>query len=82
MEEKNIHWLPEEEYKKAVGQLRLQINGILGQTFNMYGLGDAIPGATSAIVKLAEDFGLRVRGEDHPIQVHYVDRFGRGLPDD
>lgn len=59
----NIHWLSDDDYAKAVGQLRLQVANILG-VFSMYGLGDYIPEATNEIVRRAEDFGLRVRGVD------------------
>ena len=61
-----IHWLPDEEYQKAVAQLRLQLNGVFS-VFNTYGLDVYVPGAISEAVKLAEDFGLRVRGVDKPI---------------
>jgi len=64
-------WLTEEEYAKAVGQLRLSIGAILGSTFSLYGMGAYTPGATEAIVKLAEDFSLRCRGLDKPIMVDY-----------
>jgi len=59
-------WLEDDQYQKAVGQLRLQLNGILG-VFDMYGLGVHIPSAISAIVAVCEQFGMRVRGDDEPI---------------
>ena len=61
-----ITWLSDEDYKKAVGQLRLQLVGVF-TPFECYGLQAFIPGATIIVIKLAEDFGLRVRGVDHPI---------------
>ena len=64
-------WLPDEEYTKAVGQLRMQLSGVL-EPFDMYGQGVYIPTAVSEIVKLAEDFGLRVRGVDKPIDLGLV----------
>lgn len=67
------HKLPEEEYRKAVGQLRLQLNGVF-DPFRLYGLDIFIPGAVEETLKLAEDFGLRVRGEDKPISLEYVRR--------
>ncbi len=73
-----IHWLPQPEYDKAVGQLSLQIGAALS-VFNLYGLGVHIPGAQSEIVKLCEDFGLRVRGIDKPLSLEMVRRQnGRG----
>lgn len=68
-----IHWLPDEDYRKATGQLRLQVGGVL-RMFDIHGLGVYIPQATEAIVKLTEDFGLRVRGVDHPISLDLVER--------
>jgi len=58
--------LPEQEYKKAVGQFRLQLNGVF-QPFKLYGLDILIPGAIDEVVELAEQFGMRVRGVDVPI---------------
>ncbi len=74
-----VHWLSDADYKKAVSQLRMQYQKVLAP-FDAYGLGVFIPGAVTAAVKLAEDFGLRVRGlENHQIsfeqatgQVHIV----------
>lgn len=71
----DIHWLSDEEYQKAVGQLRLQLNGVMAP-FKQYGLNVFIPGAIAEIVQLAEDFGLRVRGVDKPIDLDLV-RKGR-----
>lgn len=67
----NIHWLSDADYNKSVGQLRLQVGAVLGTTFNMYGMDAYCIGATNAIVKLAEDFALRCRGVDKPIEVYY-----------
>ncbi len=71
-----IHWLPEEEYKKAIGQFRLQLNGVFAP-FNLYGLGVFIDSAIAETVKLTEDFGLRVRGIDKTISLESV-RNGNG----
>lgn len=73
----DIHWLPEADYKKAVIQLRLQVGGVL-EPFDTYGLGVFIPGAVLEIVKLCEDFGLRVRGMDKPISLEMVRKERRG----
>lgn len=66
-----IHWLSDEDYKKAVTQLRLQLNGVFS-VFRMYGLDAYIPGAIEEIVMLAEDFGLRVRGVDKAISIEMI----------
>ena len=44
-------FLPEEEYTKAVGQMRMQFNGIF-MPFRMYGMDVFIPGA---IIESAEN---------------------------
>ena len=79
---KSIHWLSDEEYSKAVGQLQRQAAGIFDflKVDNklpiryMYGLGDLVPGAIEEIVKLCEDFGLRVRGVDKPLALDIIRR--------
>lgn len=71
-----IHWLSQEDYDKAVGQLRLQLNGVFS-VFNVYGQGAFIPQAVEECLCLAEDFGLRVRGIDKPIALELVRRNGR-----
>lgn len=65
--------LSDEEYTKAIGQFRLAVNAMLG-VFDRYGQGVYIPGASDEIVRLAEDFGLRVRGVDKPISLAYIRR--------
>lgn len=67
------NWLSDEDYEKAVGQLRLSLIGVFSP-FNIYGLGDFIPGAIAEAVTLAEDFGLRVRGVDQPISIELTRR--------
>ena len=67
----NIHWLSNPNYAKAVGQFKLQLNGVL-EPFRLYGLDVFIPGAIEEITCLAEDFGLRVRGVDKPIDIKMV----------
>ena len=74
--------LGEKDYQKAITQLRMQAGGIFDfmkvdeklPVRYLYGLGDWVPGAIEEIVKLAEDFGLRVRGVDKPISIDYVRR--------
>lgn len=65
---KDIYWLPEDSYKKAIGQYRLQLGEILS-VFNLHGLGTLIPGAMEEIVEITEDYGKRVRGVDKPIKL-------------
>jgi len=65
--------LSDEDYAKAIGQFRLAVGATL-QVFNMYGMGEFIAGVQDEIVRLAEDFGLRVRGIDKPISIDYVRR--------
>jgi hypothetical protein len=68
--------LSDEDYAKAVGQLRLAVGAVLS-AFNQYGMDVYIAGAQAEIVKLCEDFGMRVRGIDQPISLDYVRRNGR-----
>jgi len=46
-----IYWLPDDEYKKAIGQFRLQLNGVF-EPFNQYGQEVYVPGAIKETVKL------------------------------
>lgn len=71
VEGKDIPWLSEEEYQKAVGQFRFQVSKVF-YAFGMYGMQAYIPGAVNEIVALAEDFGLRVRGVDKPISLELL----------
>lgn len=65
----DIYWLPEDDFKKARGQLQLQIGEILS-VFDMYGMGAYITGAVEELIEVAEDFSKRVRGDkDQPIRV-------------
>lgn len=82
------YFLPEEEYRKAIGSLRLQMAGIFDflkvddklPVRYQYGMGDYVPGAIEEAVGLAEDFGLRIRGVDKPISIENVrrKRYGKG----
>ncbi len=60
-------WLSDEDYQKAVGQMRLQFNGILSSVFTMYGYQHEVPGVIGELIEVAEQFGKRVRGRDVPI---------------
>ncbi len=79
-----VHWLSDEEYAKAVGQLRMQMAGVFDfmkveeklPVRYMHGMTEFVPGAIEEIIKLAEDFGLRVRGLDKPISLELI-RNGR-----
>ena len=65
--------LSDDDYAKAIGQFRLQV-GVVLSVFDLYGMGAYIPLVVTEITKLAEDFGLRVRGVDKPIDIDYVRR--------
>ena len=47
----NINWMPQKDYDKAVGQLRLQIGGIF-EPFKSYGQDVFIPSAREECIKL------------------------------
>lgn len=77
-----IHWLPDEDYQKAVGQLSMQVAGAL-RPLRMYGQVVYCDSAVGEIIKLCEDFGLRVRGVDKAISLQMVKaKNGRAMLDD
>ena len=61
--------IPAEDYDKAKGQLRLQLNDVLS-IFSMYGMKEFIPSAVEEIMELAEQFSMRTRGKDIPIRLN------------
>ena len=58
--------ISQEDYDKAKGQLRLQLNDVMS-IFQCHGLQLFVPPAIEEIVELAERFGERVREKDVPI---------------
>ncbi len=65
--------IPQEQYDKALGQFRLQLNGIMN-CFKCYGLDNDVEGACEEIIKLAEQFSMRIRGKNVPIKVRETPR--------
>lgn len=66
--------LDDELYAKAKGLLKMAVGNVL-KVFDMYGMGAHIGQAQDEIVRLAEDFGLAVRGIDEkPISIEYIRR--------
>ena len=61
----DYRWLEDEEWDKLVGQFRLHAAETLG-CFDLYGMGDLIPGAVEEIVELFVDGTQKVRGADKP----------------
>lgn len=61
-------WWEEDEYRKYLGQFRLQLNGILF-SLRKYGQDTYVDGATRAIMELVEQFGMKIRGLDMPYQI-------------
>ena len=78
----HVHWLESEDYAKAKTQLRMNVAGIFDfmkvddklPIRYMYGLGDFVQGAIEEATRLAEDFGLRVRGIDKAINLEIIRR--------
>ena len=68
---KEIPWLSDEEYKEAKFQLESQLENVF-KVFNMYGLGQAITPAIGEVLRLCEDFALRVRGIDKEISLKII----------
>ena len=68
-----MDWLDDAKYKKGIFLLQGAITEILNP-LRMYGQGDYVSQAILELVKLAEDWGKYVRGEDKPINAKYVRR--------
>ena len=68
-----IHFLDELQYKKAMSQMRMQVGAVM-EPLRLYGQGIIVDGAIEEVMKLVEDFGLRVRGRDKPISIDYIRR--------
>ena len=74
--------LDDDEYQKAISQLRMQVTAVFDfikvdeklPVRYMYWLGAYIPQAVEEIIRLAEDFGIRVRGVDKPISIEHIRR--------
>ncbi len=60
--------IPEDDYRKLLFQLRGQMGAILN-VFRCYGLNDYVDQAIEECVKVAENFGMAVRGKDKPLHV-------------
>ncbi len=60
--------IDQDKYDKAVGQLRLQLNGVF-VCFRCYGLDVFVDGAIDECVNLAVQFSMRVRGKSIPIKM-------------
>ena len=62
------HWLEEDDYKKALFQVRTQLTAIWNYT-QCYGLQMEFDGAISQSMMVVEQFGKRIRGKDSMIKV-------------
>jgi hypothetical protein len=60
--------LPEEQYRKLVGQLRLQVGEAL-HGLRLYGQSEYVDGAIDEVVELAETFSMATRGKKTPIKL-------------
>lgn len=60
--------MSEDQYNKLLFQLQGQFIAILN-VFNCYGLDSAVTQAVGECVKVAENFGMAVRGKDAPIHI-------------
>jgi hypothetical protein len=69
----NYPRIPDDDYSKAIGQLKLQVNGVLN-CFRCYGMDHDVDIAIREVTLLAEQFAMRVRGKDEPILVRTVPR--------
>ena len=60
--------ISEAEYKKFLFQLRGQFMAILN-VFNCYGMNDNVLTAIEECTKVAENFGMAVRGSGKPLHI-------------
>lgn len=60
--------LPESDYRKLLFQTRGQYIAILN-VFRCYGLNDFVDQAIDECMKVTENFGQAVRGDDKPIHI-------------
>jgi hypothetical protein len=70
--------MTDEEYSKAIGQFRLQLNGVF-TPFHAYGMEVYVPGAAESVLKLAIQLHHRLSGLEVPIS---LDADYGNLPDD
>lgn len=62
------NWLTDDQYNKLKFQLRGQFVAILN-VFNCYGMNNDVLQAIEECVKVTENFGMAVRGNDKPIHI-------------
>ncbi len=60
--------IPESDYRKLLFQTRGQYTAILN-VFNCYGLQEAVLVAIEECMKVTENFGQAVRGDDKPVHI-------------
>ncbi len=60
--------IPEEEYNKYVGQLRLLFANLL-QPLRLYGLDVEVDRVLPYLIGGAEEFGMKVRGKQQPYTI-------------
>jgi len=67
--------ISEADYLKAIGQFRTLVGTLLSSTYDMYGYQNYAAPVAQVIVDLAEQFGMRIRGKDVPIELPpYIQR--------
>lgn len=72
-EEREIYWLDENEYAKAKFQFTSSLSAAcIENGLNLYGHKDECVNVIEIAWRLAEDFGLRVRGLDQPISLEVI----------
>lgn len=67
-------WWDEDEYKKIMGQYRLQLNEIL-LPLRKYGQDVYVDGAIEQLMILSEKLGMRLRGKDIPVILPSIMRY-------
>ena len=67
-------WVSDDEWNKAKWQYTSNVRKLLKDVFDIYGLGVFIDGAVDEIWQLTEDWSMRIRGVDKPINLDYIRR--------
>ena len=67
---KDIHWVPDDVYKKANFHARGELMKVLA-CFDELGHQIYIAGAIDEIMQVADDYALVLRGVDKPIRVSH-----------
>lgn len=66
---KNIPWLPDDDFKKSLFQLRGQLMELM-RPLELYGQKPIVDDIIAQVIDLTVDFSLKARGIDRPLLVN------------